>query len=286
MTDLSGKTSWLQNPGARIGVIASLVFLLLGFTSIAWTPHPIDALNVSAALQDPGLSYWLGTDHLGRDVLSMLMKGTLTSFVVATVAVVIGAIVGVPLGVAAAAWGGPVDWLITRVTGFLITFPALIAAIVFATLFGPGIVVVMVAIGIFNIPAFARITRDALVDLRSHDYVAAARLAGMGTIEVARRHILPTIASLVLVQAITQLALGILAEAGLSYIGLGVQTPTASLGLMLKDAQTYALLKPALALIPGVTILLIVVGLNLAADGFRDQLGASKRHLGATHGAA
>lgn len=286
MTATDARQGWLRRPGLRVGVIASLVFLLVGFMSIAWTPHSIDTANVAGALQDPGTSYWLGTDHVGRDVLSLLMKGILTSFVVAAVAVAIGAIVGIPIGLAAAAWGGPVDWLVLRTTGFIVTFPALILAILIAAVFGPGPVGVMIAVGVFNIAPLAHAARDGLLQLKGRDYVAAARLAGMGPLEIARRHILPGIAGLILVQALIQLALGILAEASLSYVGLGAQAPTVSLGLMLKDAQTYALLKPALALVPGVTILLIVAALNLAADGFRAQLGIKLRHPGDASGAA
>jgi peptide/nickel transport system permease protein len=276
----------LRNPGLRAGVIGSLAFLLLGFLSIAWTPHSIDTANVAAALQDPGTVYWLGTDHVGRDVLSLLMKGTLASFVVAAVAVAIGAIVGIPLGLAAAAWGGSVDWLVLRTTSFIVTFPALILAILVAAVFGPGPVVVMIAVGVFNVTALAQAAREGLLHLKTRDYVAAARLAGMGPIDIARRHILPGIAGLILVQAMVQLALGVLAEASLSYVGLGAQAPAVSLGLMLRDAQTYALLKPALALVPGVTILLVVAALNLAADGFREQLGIKLRHPGEPSGTA
>lgn len=283
MTAAQGQKAWLQSPWSRVGAIASLLFLLLGFVSIAWTPHAIDALNVGAALQDPGAIYWLGTDHLGRDVLSLLMKGTLTSFIVAAVAVVIGAVLGIPLGLAAAsASGSALDSAILRVNDFL-ALPALILAIMLATLIGPGAVVIMLAMGAFNTAAFSRVARLGLLAVKDSAYVGAARLAGLTVGDIARRHFFSTIAGLVLAQALTQLALGVLAEASLSYFGLGVQTPAASLGLMLKDAQTYALLKPTLALVPGVVIVLIVVALNLAADGFRAQLDPRLRLAGDAH---
>jgi peptide/nickel transport system permease protein len=288
VTDIpaAGKRSWLHHSGLRIGGIGSLLFLLLGFVSIVWTPHSVDSINVGAALQDAGMVYWLGTDHLGRDVLSLLMKGTLTSFVVAAVAVVIGAVFGVPLGLAGAVWAGPVDWLVRRVGNFLVVFPALVIAILIAAVYGPSSITVMIAVGIFSIPAFARAARNGTLSLRSLDYVAAARLAGMSGFEAARRHVLPGVASLILMQSIIQLGLGILAEAGLSYVGLGAQPPAASLGLMLKDAQTYAMLEPALALIPGITIVLIVIALNLLADGLRNRLDPRLRPMGDTHGVA
>ncbi|HZY67350.1 MAG TPA: ABC transporter permease [Devosia sp.] len=280
------RTGWLRHPSMRIGAIASLLFLLLGFVSIVWVPYPIESINVGGAMQDPSAAHWLGTDHLGRDMLSMVMKGTLTSFVVAAIAVAIGALIGVPLGLAAAGWGGGAEWAILRVNDFLFAFPALIIAILITTIFGPSAINAMVAVGIFNIPVFARVARGGALSLKTLDYLGAARLAGMGTLEIARRHVLPNIASLIIVQATIQLALGILAEASLSYVGLGTQPPATSLGLMLKDAQTYALLKPSLALIPGLTIILIVVALNLAGDGLRDQLDPKLRRLGGARGVA
>jgi peptide/nickel transport system permease protein len=288
MTDLTSgeKRVWLQHPSLRIGAIASLVLLLVAFISLAWVPYPIESINVGAALQDPSGAHWLGTDHLGRDLISMAMKGMLTSFVVAAVAVAIGAIVGLPLGFAAATWGGGADWAILRVNEFLLVFPALIIAILITAVFGPSAVNVMVAVGVFNIPFFARAARDGVLSYNSLNYVDAARLAGMGSADIARRHILPAIAGLILVQAVSQLAVGILAEASLSYVGLGAQPPATSLGLMLRDAQAYALLKPALAIVPGLLLVLIVIALNLTGDGLRQQLDPSLRHLGGLRGSA
>jgi len=277
---------WLAHSSLRVGVIASLVFLLAGFVSIVWTPYPIEVISISDAMLPPSLAHPFGTDHLGRDMVSMVMKGTLTSFVVAAIAVAIGAVIGVPLGLAAAAWGGPAEWVILRVNDFLFAFPAIIIAILITTLFGPSAVNAMIAVGIFNIPVFARVARGGALSLKTLDYIGAARLAGLGNFEIARRHILPNIASLIIVQATIQLAMGILAEASLSYIGLGMQPPATSLGLMLKDAQTYALLQPSLALIPGLTIILVVIALNLAGDGLSDLLDPRLRRLGAPRAAA
>jgi peptide/nickel transport system permease protein len=288
MTDLtaSEKRTWLQHPSLRIGAIASLLFLLIAFVSIAWVPYPIENISVGSAMQDPSGAHWLGTDHLGRDIISMVMKGMLTSFVVAAVAVAIGAIVGLPLGYAAATWGGAGDWAIRRVNDFLLAFPALIIAILITAVFGPSAVNVMIAVGIFNIPFFARVARDGVLSFKSQGYVDAARLAGMGSADVARRHVFPAIAGLIIVQAATQLAVGILAEASLSYVGLGAQPPATSLGLMLRDAQTYALLKPTLAIVPGLILVLIVIALNLAAEGLRAELDPKLRRLGGLRGSA
>ncbi|HEV7719227.1 MAG TPA: ABC transporter permease, partial [Arsenicitalea sp.] len=255
-----------------IGLTGTLVFLALGLVSIFWTPYPIAAIDINARFLPPGGAHWLGTDFFGRDLFSLVMSGTLTSFVVAAIAVGIGLVIGVPLGLAAAAWGGWVEGLVLRVNDFVFAFPAVITAILITALFGPGAINAMIAIGIFNIPVFARVTRGGAMSLKTLDFIAAARLAGLGSAAIATKHLLPNIASLIIVQATIQLSLGILAEAGLSYIGLGTQPPATSLGLMLADAQSFFLVHPWLALVPGLSIVLIVIALNLAGDGLRDAL--------------
>ncbi len=273
-------------PMLRAGVIASLLLLLLGFASIIWTPHDVTTVDATLSLQDVSSAHWLGTDPLGRDIFSLLMKGTLTSFVVAAVAVFIGAVVGVPLGFAAANWGEAAAWSVLRVNDFLLAIPALVIAVVLATLSGPSAVNVMFAVGIASIPVFARVTIAGAAVLKPTDYLAAAHLSGQGNWDATRRHVLPNLAALLIAQAITLLAVGVLAEASLSFVGLGTQPPATSLGLMLKDAQSYLLLKPSLAVVPGVVILLIVVALNLAADGLRDTLPPRLRRIGALRGTA
>jgi peptide/nickel transport system permease protein len=255
-----------------IGLIGTLFFLALALASLVWTPYPIAAIDINVRFLPAGGAHWLGTDFFGRDLFSLVMSGALTSFIVAAIAVGIGVAIGVPLGLAAAAWGGWVEWLVLRVNDFVFAFPALITAILITAIFGPGAINAMIAIGIFNIPVFARVTRGGALSLKTLDFVAAARLAGLGSWAIATRHLLPNIASLIIVQATIQLSLGILAEAGLSYIGLGTQPPATSLGLMLADAQSYFLIHPWLAIVPGVSIVLIVIALNLAGDGLRDAL--------------
>ena len=279
-------TRGLRHPGLRAGIVLSLLLLLIGFVSLVWTPYPIDAINVGAALQEPGGAHWLGTDHLGRDLLSLLMKGTLTSFVVAAITVAFGAAIGIPLGLVAANRGGIADQAVLRGTGFLFVFPALVAAILLATVAGPSEVVVMAAAGLVNVPVFARVARGSWLELKSVDYASAARLAGMSGWDIVVIHLLPGLVTVLLAQAVVQLGVGVLAEAALSYVGLGAQTPTASLGLMLKDAQSYTLLQPALMLLPGAMIVLIVASIGLAADGIRGLLEPRLKSIGANRGAA
>ncbi|WP_449509533.1 ABC transporter permease [Devosia sp.] len=255
-----------------IGLTASALFALLGLVSLVWTPYPIAGIDIGQRFVGITAEHWLGTDNLGRDMVSLLMAGTLTSFVVAALAVAIGAGIGVPMGLLAAAWGGPVEWLVLRVSDFVFAFPAVIVAILITTLIGPGATNAIIAIGIFNIPVFARVARGGALSIATLDFVAAGRLAGLGNSAIAYRHLLPNILGLLIVQGTIQLSLGILAEAGLSYIALGTQPPATSLGLMLRDAQGVFLIHPWLSLLPGITIVLIVIGLNIAGDGLRDAI--------------
>lgn len=262
----------LAHPSLTIGLGATLLFALLGLVSLVWTPFPIADIDIGRRFLGVTAAHWLGTDNLGRDMVSLLMAGTLTSFLVAALAVGIGAGIGVPLGLLAAAWGGPVEWLVLRFSDFIFAFPAVIVAILITTLVGPGAINAIIAIGIFNIPVFARVARGGALSIATLDFVAAGRLAGLGNTRIAYRHLLPNIMSLLIVQGTIQMSLGILAEAGLSYIGLGTQPPETSLGLMLRDAQGVFLIHPWLTLLPGIAIVLIVIGLNIAGDGLRDAI--------------
>lgn len=261
-----------RHPSLAIGLAATAAFALLALTSLVWTPYPIAEIDIARRFQGPSGAHWLGTDFFGRDMASLAMSGALTSFAVAAAAVIIGVGIGVPLGLAAAAYSGPVEWLVLRVSDFVFAFPALVVAILITALFGPGAINAVIAIGIFNIPVFARVARGGSLAIMSLDFIDAARLAGLSNWDIAWRHLLPNIMGLIIVQATIQLSLGILAEAGLSYIGLGTQPPATSLGLMLRDAQSLFLLHPFLSLVPGLAIVIIVIALNLAGDGLRDAL--------------
>jgi peptide/nickel transport system permease protein len=262
----------LSHPSLVIGLGATLLFAVLGLLSLVWTPYPIEQIVISRRFLGPSPEHWLGTDNLGRDMASLVMAGTYTSFLVASMAVAIGAGIGVPLGLAAAAWGGAVEWVVLRLSDFVFAFPAIVVAILITALIGPGATNAIIAIGIFNIPVFARVARGGALSIATLDFVAAGRLAGLGNGMIALRHLLPNIMSLIIVQGTIQLSLGILSEAGLSYVGLGTQPPATSLGLMLKDAQGVFLIHPWLTLVPGVCIVLIVIALNIAGDGLRDAI--------------
>jgi len=262
------------------GAALSSLFIVAALVSLAWTPHPVDRLAIGERMALPGDGYALGTDQFGRDILSMLMVGARTSIAVAIVAVGIGMAVGVPLGLLAAAnRGGLVDEAIMRVNDLVFAFPSLVIAILITAVFGPSAFNAILAIGIFNIPVFARVTRGGALSLWTLDFVLAARVAGKGRPRISLEHILPNITNLLIVQGTIQFSLGILAEAGLSYVGLGAQPPTPSWGRMLAESQTLVSLAPHIAAFPGLAIVLTVLGLNLMGDGLRDILDPRLRRI-------
>ena len=251
----------------------SLLFVALALISFVWTPYDVEKLNIAAKLKAPGGDYLLGTDHFGRDILSMIMVGARTSIAVALVAVGIGMGAGVPLGLTAAARkGGWLDEVIMRGNDLIFAFPSLVIAILITAIAGPGAINAIIAIGIFNIPVFARLTRGAALSLWEREFILAARVCGKSRTRISAEHILPNLMNLLIVQGTIQFSLGILAEAGLSYVGLGAQPPTPSWGRMLAEAQTMVSFAPHLALVPGLAIVLTVLGLNLMGDGLRDLL--------------
>ncbi len=261
------------------GVIAG-IFVLLAAVSLVWTPGDVTAVSVGQRLLQPSAAHPLGTDHLGRDLLSMLMVGGQTSIAVALLAVGIGMGVGVPLGLLAAAQrGGLVDEVVMRGNDLIFAFPSLVIAILITAVYGPSATNAIIAIGIFNIPVFARVSRGGALSLWTLDYVLAARVAGKGKARISVEHILPNVLNLLIVQGTIQFSLGVLAEAALAYVGLGAQPPVPSWGKMLADVQTQIYAEPQLALIPGLAIVLTVLGLNLMGDGLRDLLDPRLRRL-------
>ncbi|CUH75015.1 ABC transporter permease [Tropicibacter naphthalenivorans] len=256
-----------------LGALLTALFVIAAALSFLWTPGDVEAMNIAARLKPPSAEYLLGTDHFGRDILSLIMVGARTSIAVALVAVGIGMGVGVPLGLAAAATRGSLlDETLSRANDLIFAFPSLVIAILITAILGPGAVNAILAIGIFNIPVFARLSRAAALSLWKRDFILAARTCGKSRARISAEHILPNIANLLIVQGTIQFSLGILAEAGLSYVGLGAQPPVPSWGRMLADAQTMVALAPHVAIIPGAAIVLMVLGLNLLGDGLRDHL--------------
>jgi peptide/nickel transport system permease protein len=255
-----------------LGALVTVALVATALVSLVWTPHDPTAMNVPGKLQGPNAEHWLGTDHFGRDTLSQLMVGARVSIAVSLVAVGLGAGLGIPLGLLAAARRGWIDEAVMRFNDLAFAFPALLTAVLITALLGPGAINAILAIGLFNVPVFARVTRGAALALWKRPFIQAARLAGRGRTRISLDHILPNIGGVLIVQATIQVALAILAEAGLSYLGLGSQPPEISWGRMLNEAQTFMYLDPRLAILPGLVIVVTVLGLNLLGDGLRDRL--------------
>ena len=263
---------------------AVLVSIVVGIAalSLVWTPWDPTALNIRNKFADPSAAHWLGTDQLGRDVVSQLMAAARNSMAVALIAVLAGGAIGVSLGLLASALGGWVEDIVMRLADLNIdkadllladlgfAFPALLFAIMLAAVFGPSLTNAVMAIAFINIPVFARVTRASANQIWTRDYVAAAQAAGMTRFAISRDHILPNIGAAVIVQATIEFAVAILAEAALSYLGLGAQPPASSWGRMLAEAQTLMYLAPQLAIYPGLCIVVAVLGFGLLGDGLRD----------------
>ncbi|HET6500895.1 MAG TPA: ABC transporter permease [Amycolatopsis sp.] len=254
----------------RIGAVLVGLVVVTALVSFVWTPHDPLQVNAAARLLGPTGEYWLGTDKLGRDVVSQLMVGARTTLYVGVLAVGIAAVLGTPLGMLAGMARNWLGELVMRANDLVLAFPALLLAIMFGAVYGPSTVTAMVAIGIATIPSFARIARSATLRVMSTEYVLAARAAGRSRLFTARRHVLPNIAGLLLVQSSVSFAIAVLAEAALSFLGFGTRPPTPSWGRMLQESQELLTVQPRLALAPGIAIALAVLGFNLLGDGLRD----------------
>jgi len=261
-----------QQHNLLAGALLTLLLVGAATLSLVWTPWSAFEIDMAAKLQGPSSQHWLGTDPFGRDVASLLLMGARSSILVGVIAVSIGLVLGTAAGLLAAARRGWVEELIMRLADFTFAFPAILSAIMMTAVFGAGIVNAIVAIGIFNIPTFARISRASARQIWAREYVLAARACGKGPWRITIDHVLPNIASVLVVQATIQFAMAILAEAALSYLGLGTQPPQPSWGRMLAEAQTLLYQAPLLAVFPGIAIALAVLGLNLLGDGLRDLL--------------
>lgn len=261
-----------KHPSFVLGFVLVLLLIISAVASLFWSPYPVGDIDIPNKLASASSQHWFGTDSLGRDIASLLWVGSQNSLLVGFIAVGIGLGAGVPLGLLASAQRGWVEELVMRFSDFTFAFPALLSAILLTSIYGPGLVVSITAIGIFNIPVFARITRGAANTIWSRDFTLAARAAGKTKWAITWDHVLPNVMNVLIVQATVQFAIAILAEAALSYLGLGTQPPQPSWGRMLNEAQSQMFQAPMLAVYPGAAIALAVLGLNLMGDGLRDLL--------------
>ena len=269
---MSAANRALRHPSFVLGGLLSLALVAAALLSLVWTPWPPYEMDLSNKLQAPSAAHWLGTDVYGRDIVSLLLVGARSSILVGVVAVGIGVTVGTLLGLLAAARRGWVEETIMRLSAFTLAFPAILSAIMLTAVYGAGMVNAMVAIGIYNIPTFTRLARGSAKSVWGREYILAARACGKGPWAITWQHVLPNISAVLIVQVTIRFAIAILAEAALSYLGLGTQPPQPSWGRMLAEAQTMLYQAPLLAVFPGVAIALAVLGLNLLGDGLRDLL--------------
>ena len=256
-----------------IGLIIVGATVLAALVSVVWTPYdPLLAIP-QERLAGSSAEHLLGTDRFGRDVLSRLLVGAQITLFVGIIAVAISAVIGVPLGITAGMRQGKfLDYLVMRSADLLLAFPALLLAIIAGAVWGPSTLTAMIAIGVAGIPSFARVSRSGTLQVMSQDFIAAARVSKVSEFQIAYRHVFPNISGLVIVQSSVYFALAILAEAALSYLGLGTSPPAASWGRMLQDAQSLLAVNPTLTLWPGLAIALTVLGFNLLGDCLRDIL--------------
>lgn len=275
----SALAEYVRNPNFAIGLVLVGLVVATALVSYAYTPFDPTEMTITDRLEGPSSTHPFGTDHYGRDLLSRVMLGAVNSITVGLISVGIGLAFGVLIGMLAGFHGRWLDEVIMRVMDVLYGFPAVLSALLITSILGPGIKNSIIAIGIFNVPIFARLTRGNFLSLKERDFVNGARAIGRDNWGIIARHMLPNTLSPIIVQATISFAVAILAEAGLSYLGLGTQPPNASWGLMLRDAQQYMSHSIWPAIFPGLGIAVAVLGFNLIGDGLRDILDPQLRNI-------
>ena len=263
--------------GAMVGLVVVLLFVVLAVFAGWIAPQDPIATNWGAIRKAPSAEHWMGTDEIGRDVLSRVIWGTQASLLAGLASVSISLLLGVPIGLAAGFLGGFVDGLISRITDAFLACPFLILAIALAAFLGPSLTNAMIAIGVSATPIFVRLTRAQVINIKVEDYVEAARAVGNPPLRIALRHIMPNILAPLIVQATLAIAAAVIAEASLSFLGLGQQPPAPSWGSMLNVAKNYVDNAPWMAIWPGLSIFLLVLSFNLLGDGLRDALDPRQR---------
>jgi peptide/nickel transport system permease protein len=261
-----------RRPAAVVGMAVVLLFVAMAVGAPLLAPYNPNATSWSAVRKAPSVLHWMGTDENGRDVLSRVLYGARASMTAGVLSALIAAAIGVPFGLIAGLAGGWTDAVIGRITDAILSVPFLILAIALAAFLGPSLENAMIAIGVAAAPAFVRVARGAAIDVATQDFVEAARAIGNPPWRVAVRHVLPNIIPPLLVQVTLAIAIAIVAEAGLSFLGLGQQPPAASWGSMLNSAQRFMTQAPWLAIFPGMAVFLAVLAFNLMGDGLRDAL--------------
>jgi peptide/nickel transport system permease protein len=261
-----------RNRGAVFGLAVLLVVVVLSVLAPVIAPYDPLAQGVGPPLQPPSRAYWAGTDSFGRDVLSRIVYGARIALVVGVVSVVLAMLVGVTLGLVAGYYGGWLDVVIMRVMDGLFAFPIIILAIAMMAIMGFGVTNVIIAVAVGFIAPFARVTRADVLAVKEEPYIEAARLAGVAGPAIILGHVLPNVLAPIIVQAALRVSGAIITEAGLSFLGLGPPPPTPVWGSMIAEGRNFIVMAPHISTIPGVALMITIVGLNLLGDGLRDTL--------------
>ena len=267
----------LRRPSAAFGVAVVLFFVIVALLAPILAPQDPLAAGFSTVRKAPSVAHWFGTDEIGRDVASRVIFGARASLMAGVISVLISLSVGVPIGLLAGYAGGKTDLLISRITDALLACPFLILAIALAAFLGPSLTNAMIAIGISATPVFVRLSRGQTLAVKAEDFILAARAIGNSPLRIAVRHVLPNIVPPLIVQATLAIAAAVIAEASLSFLGLGQQPPAPSWGSMLNTAKNYLEQAPWMAVWPGLSIFLLVLAFNLVGDGIRDALDPRAR---------
>lgn len=265
------KKKLLNQPTFLLGMIITSIMLLLTFVGFFYTPYDPTQMDTSSKLSGCSLEHIMGCDNFGRDIFSRVLQGMGNTFLIAVATVTIGVVCGVLLGAFTGYFGGWIDEVIMRIIDVIFAFPSILLALVFVSIFGTGKYNVVFALGIAFIPSFARIVRSEFIKYKDMDYVKSARLAGVSDLRIMFVHILPNTMTVLLSSIMIGFNNAVLSEAGMSYLGIGVQPPDASLGSMLSEAQSYLFSAPNYAIFPGLMIILLVLGFSLMAEGLKSR---------------
>jgi len=268
-----------ESKTAMVGLSIILSVFIIAILSPVISPYDPLEVNMSVRLQSPNWAHVLGTDVLGRDILSRILWGSRVSLLVGAISVSIGVLIGVPLGLISGYYLGKIDYFISRVTDVLLSFPSIVLALAIAAGLGVSIIKAMTAVGIVMAPRFTRLTRGVVISIRENEYIQAAKALGARDSTIIIQHILPNSLAPLVVQATISLAFAIIIEAALSFLGLGVQPPTPSWGSMISDGRSYLRTAPWISTFPGLSIMVTVLGFNLFGDGLRDALDPRMRGL-------
>lgn len=261
-----------RNRAATAGGVIVLLFVAIALLAPLIAPHHPNEGDLTMRLKPPSREHLLGTDPLGRDLLSRVIYGARISLQIQVVAVAIAMAIGTILGMAGGYYGGKFDNVIMRLMDILLAFPGIFLAISIIAVLGPGLANLMLAAGIYSIPQFARIVRGSVLSLKEKEFIEAARAVGENDFNILFRYLLPNSMAPIIIQTTLRMATVLLTASGLSFLGLGVQPPTAEWGAMLSNARAYLITAPHVATVPGVAIMLVVMGFNLFGDGLRDSL--------------